>query len=256
MSRLKPEGAGAVMADRARGEVEGDTPEEALWRKLNFFPTPPWAARAGGELIRRLDPHGGSCWEPACGQGHMALGLFSIFKDGVLCTDIHDFGAGPTCDFLGQEADDWGHVDWVVTNPPFETAAQFVQLGLQRARRGVAMLCRSAWLDSHGRYPLFYGPEPLSVHAPFFERVTMTLGGRPTKKGGGTATAYSWFVWVKPETDLPIVAAVDRLRAEFGDSNITLPIGVGTKARLSRADDLQRLKRGLALAPLFDGGAE
>ena len=36
---------------------------------LEFFPTPPWAARAGGELIRQLDPEAVNCWEPACGAG-------------------------------------------------------------------------------------------------------------------------------------------------------------------------------------------
>ena len=62
---MKPSGHTSVMSSRA-----ATAPGE-----LDYFPTPPWAARAGGELIKQIDPAAGSCWEPACGEGHMAFGL-------------------------------------------------------------------------------------------------------------------------------------------------------------------------------------
>ena len=43
------------MEGRAGSVVEGDDAHTALMRELNYFPTPPWAARAGGELVRSLD---------------------------------------------------------------------------------------------------------------------------------------------------------------------------------------------------------
>ena len=73
---MKPSDARNVMASRA--EPPG---------ALDFFPTPPWAARAGGELIQRLDPGAWNCWEPACGQGHMAHGLLDYFEAGVFSSD-------------------------------------------------------------------------------------------------------------------------------------------------------------------------
>jgi hypothetical protein len=43
---VKPAGSSAVMASRARGLVAADSAQAALWRALEFFPTPPWAGRA------------------------------------------------------------------------------------------------------------------------------------------------------------------------------------------------------------------
>lgn len=39
---------------------------------LDFFPTPPWATRAGVEIIRAIDPEARDVCDPACGEGHMA----------------------------------------------------------------------------------------------------------------------------------------------------------------------------------------
>jgi hypothetical protein len=198
MGGIRPEGAGAVMAGHAPAQVEADDAQTALYRKLEFFPTPPWAARAGGELIKRLDPLAQTCWEPACGQGHMAHGLADYFPGRVASSDVHDHGVGTVIDFLDPAArfPGAGDPDWIVTNPPFGAAPDFVRLGLARAGRGVAILARGSFLESARRYPLFFGPTPLSAYAPFFERVPMQLG--VWDPNGSTATAYAWFVWLKP----------------------------------------------------------
>jgi hypothetical protein len=260
---MKPQGAGAVMADHAPATVAADDAATALYRKLEYFPTPPWAARAGGELIRQLDPGDWVCWEPACGQGHMAHGLADYFTQ-VHATDIHDFSADgplagpggdawqrqPPLDFLSPEADRIDGADWIVTNPPFKPAAEFVRLGLKRARRGVAIFARSGWLETLGRYELFFGSQtPLSVEAPFFERVPLALGG--WDPDGSTATPYSWFLFMKDHVAPPAVLA---LRQAVGPAAIILPIAPGTEARLTRPDDARRFGRAKAM-PLFDGGA-
>lgn len=238
----------SVMASKAPALVEADDDRAALFRRLNYFPTPLWAARAGGELIARLDPGPWSAWEPACGEGHCAYALADYFA-AVLATDIHPHGwAGQeeVVDFLGDDAD-LHEVDWIVTNPPFEAAAEFVRLGLQRARRGVAMLCRLNWIESAGRYPLFFGETPLTVFAPFAERVPMVLGH--WDPGAGSATGYAWFVWMHP---VALVAAAQRVRAISAATPIILPIPPGTRARLTRPDDA-RLFGVKAAAPLFEG---
>lgn len=236
---MKPAGSSSVMADRARGEVASDDPQTALYRKLEFFPTPPWAARAGGELIGRLDPGRWSCWEPAAGQGHMAHGLTDYFQP-VWTTDIHDHGLGPdrVADFLDAETTDLvPAADWIITNPPFGTAAEFVRLGLQRARRGVAILARLSFFESARRFPLFFSETPLTALAPFFERVPMQLGS--WDPAASTATAYAWFVWVvgpcRGQWRLPVVH----------------PIPPGTRDRLTRPGDA-RLFGVQGGTPLFD----
>jgi hypothetical protein len=250
---MKPAGATSVMADRARGEVEADSDQVALWRMLEYFPTPPWAARAGGELIARLDPGCWTCWEPACGQGHMAHGLAAYFAQ-VHPTDIHDHGwegQRAVCDFTSWAYADTVVSDWIVTNPPFGVAAEFVRLGMQRARRGVAILARTTWLESVDRYSLFFGPDAhLTVFAPFFERVPMTLGRWDPK--ASSATAYAWFIFMQPGALADASRTTGRL---FGPDPMVWGIPPGTKARLTNPDDA-RLFGVKGATPLFDGGVE
>jgi len=203
---------------------------------LDYFPTPPWAARAGGELIKRLDPAARTCWEPACGEGHMAWGLKDYF-DVVGCSDIHAYGAGAVFDFLADDppaelaTPRW---DWIVTNPPFVAGEAFVRAGLKRARRGVAMLLRSVFLEGAGRYPIFTDEAfGFAVHAQFAERVPMVKGRWDPQ--ASSATAYSWFVWFKPE-----LRGDFWIRTHLHGCHFGTIIPPGTRQRLLRTQDLAR----------------
>lgn len=189
---------------------------------LDFFPTPPWATRA---LFRHvvLDLHG-SCWEPAAGAGHMAEVLREVC-DPVFASDIHDYGRGYAVgSFAGPE--DPPAVcpfvpDWIVTNPPFNGAAEFALRGIATARRGVALLVRSNWAEGVERYNTLFRPAPPSIVAQFVERVPMVKGRWDPK--ASTATSYAWFVW-------------DRVRA--GTRFMWIP--PGCRQRLERAGDRER----------------
>lgn len=218
----------AVMARRAAADIEADSELQALYRKLDFFPTPPWATRAGAELIRRQDPAAEVVWECACGEGHMAVPLGEYFD--VIASDVHPHGFGDVIDFLAPDAD--MACDWIVTNPPFRVAGDFLRHGLVRARRGVALLLRLPFLEGAERYHLLHGEQPLTFCAPFSERVPMALGRWDPELS--SATAYAWFVWDKQGQPMPIQ-----------------PIGPGTRARLSRQDDAARFAMKAAM-PLFD----
>lgn len=234
---VKPGGGLSVMQDRRTRAPDA----------LDYFPTPPWAARAGGELIRRLDPAARRCWEPACGEGHMAAGLADYF-DELVATDVFDYGFGGVLDFLGEEAsaERWRGFDWIVTNPPFVAGADFVRLALQRARRGVGILARAAFLESAERFPLFaqahVSTDPtaaaaFALYAPFAERVPMVKGR--WDPDAASATAYAWFFWLKRPfraAALPIGVAA----AQDAGASLVQVIPPGTKARLSRSSDLAR----------------
>lgn len=228
--KASPIGLPFGMESTAGQVVDGDDPHTALMRELNFFPTPPWAARAGGELIRALDPIAMNIWEPACGVGHMAGPLAETFD--VTASDVFDHGYGGVRDFLDGRPGDWTDIDWVVTNPPFSKAAEFVARGLEVARRGVAMLCRLVFVESVGRYPLM---RRMAVMAPFAERVPMQLGS--WNPDLSSATAYGWFVWMSDEAlrDCPIGDVIRAANAEGG--SLVRVIAPGTCARLTRADD-------------------
>lgn len=230
-----PQGFSAVMAHRVTSVDD-----------LDYFPTPPWAARAGGELIRAIDPQAVSCWEPACGGGHMAWGLMDYFPDGVSISDIHDHGgslsAGPFIgDFLDPTFGTRIHADWIVTNPPFVKGEAFIREAWRRAGRGVAMLLRLQFIESEARYRLFE-EIPLHALAPFAERVPMVKGRwDPT---ASSATAYAWFIFVKPLVGLG-----------YGQPPRVTIVPPGSKTRLSKREDRIRFC-GEADAPLFDGVTE
>lgn len=229
---IRPEGFSAVMAHRV------SAPDD-----LDYFPTPPWAARAGGELIRQIDPHARTCWEPACGGGHMVHGLRDYF-DFVAPSDIHDHGFADLMavgDFLGDDPFEGvlPAFDWIVTNPPFVRGEAFVRTAWARASRGVAMLLRLQFLEGAARYRLFQDV-PLTCVAPFAERVPMVKGRWDPE--ASSATAYAWFIWTKP----CVIDAQGLPRLRF--------IAPGTRARLSRTEDLTTFV-GLADAPLLDSQA-
>jgi len=193
--------------------------------EADFYPTPPWAARAGGELIKRIDPRAVDAWECACGPGHMAYGLEPYF-DVVWTSDRFDYGGNRLFDFVrGGEAP--FRCDWIVTNPPFNEALAFIERGLALADRGVALLMRAAALESRERYDAMFGERGLAVFAPFCERAPMHKDR--WEPDGSTAAFYAWFVWLQPG-----VGEANAVRP------VVMPIPPGTRRRLTRAGDRSR----------------
>jgi len=159
------------------------------------FPTPPWATRALIEHVigDKAALTSMSCLEPACGAGHMAKVLKEYFRE-VRCSDAFHYGYAPVRDFLSSPYEA-NSVDWMITNPPFRLAEEFVSRAMHVARIGVAILARTVFLESVGRYEAIYEKNPPSKFAQFVERVPMIKGRLDIK--ATTATGYAWFVWDK-----------------------------------------------------------
>jgi hypothetical protein len=174
----------AVMAQRTEAKDSADD-----------FPTPPWATRALLEHVLQDNDAIPTfrCLEPACGAGHMAKVLKSYFGE-VISSDAYDYGYGAVQDFLSARYKE-EEFDWVITNPPFKLAEQFVLRALKIARVGVAVLARTVFLESVGRYDSIYSNCPPTKFAQFVERVPMVKGRLDMK--ATTATGYAWFVWEK-----------------------------------------------------------
>lgn len=168
---------------------------------LDDFPTPPWATRGLLEYIIETDGMFSelSALEPACGRGHMAQVLREYFSE-VHASDVHDYGYGQQADFLSGLYPTEGY-DWVITNPPFRLAEDFIHRALPIARRGVAVLVRTVFIESVGRYKRLFDQLPPTIVAQFAERVPM-VKGRVDKKAS-TATGYAWIVWEKGKADGP-----------------------------------------------------
>jgi hypothetical protein len=177
------------------------------------FPTPPWATRAlikhvigDAQKLRQQ-----SCLEPACGAGHMARVLRETFRE-VHCSDAYSYGYGARHDFLTHPFAT-GSVDWVITNPPFRLAEQFVLKALTVARGGVAILARTVFLESVGRYGRIFSECPPTKFAQFTERVPMFRGRLDAT--GSTATGYAWFVWERNATDAARLMWIPPCRREL-----------------------------------------
>lgn len=204
----------AVMAQRAE-------PHDSL----DFFPTPLWATRALCDLVLRQDLQAAmrpeddgrlgmagraplTAWEPACGAGHMAEPLAEFFKT-VYASDVHDYGYRGTVP-ASRDGADWAGVhdflqpyvpqaligipiDWIIGNPPFRLALEFIRRAIGMASAGVAMLVRLAFLESETRYSALFRDCPPDEIAQFVERVPMVKGR--LSKEATTATAYAWLIW-------------------------------------------------------------
>jgi hypothetical protein len=183
---------------------------------LDDFPTPPFATRALMEhviipqlgITARLKLKGSAVWEPAANRGHMSAPLSEYFGR-VVKSDIHDYGVGfPQCDFLipgiEPKSIQFGGAHWIITNPPFRLAEQFIERARQiKGWQGTAMIVRTSFLEGVGRYERLYALNPPTIVAQFTERVPM-VKGRLTATGS-TATSYCWLVWMANRDPRPMV---------------------------------------------------
>jgi len=158
---------------------------------FDFFPTPAWATRALYTHVVGLA--GMVILEPACGDGAMVKPLEEVALN-VFASDVFDYGAGYHVDDFLIPGGAPG-CDWVVTNPPFALAEQFIERGLELAEFGVAVLVRSVFVESVGRYERLFRDRPPAVVAQFVERVPMVKGRLDRK--ASTATSYAWLVWTR-----------------------------------------------------------
>jgi len=183
---------------------------------LDDFPTPPWATRALLEHViakdcGRLE----SCLEPACGAGHMSKVLKQYFKF-VYSSDIGDYGYGEKINFLSDRYSKT-KVDWVITNPPFRHAEEFVLRSLDIAQIGVAILARTVFLESIGRYERLFRDFPPTIFAQFVERVPMVKGR--LDRTATTATGYCWLIWEKESTSQTRVVWIPPSRRSLEQAN-------------------------------------
>ena len=164
---------------------------------LDNFPTPPWATRAFVENIicKKHETQKQSCLEPACGQGYMSNALKEYFSF-VESYDVMDYGYSDMkiSDFLTNDFPD-GSYDWVITNPPFKKAEEFIHESLRVSSIGVAMLVRTVFIESVGRYERLFSKFPPTSFVQYVERVAMVKGR--LDRTASTATGYGWVLWDK-----------------------------------------------------------
>jgi len=229
--------SGAVMAQRHE-------PHDSL----DFFPTPPWATRALVEHVLcghgwRADRLSGmSAWDPCCGSGHMIRPLAEYFAH-VHASDIHDYGIGARrADFLMPGGEPRGGADFLIFNPPFRLALDFILQARGIARAAVCALVRTSFSEGQERHADLFSRHVPLFEAQFVERVTMVKGrcvdpALPYWNGEkkawakiSSATAYMWLVF--PGRD-----GRDFARARTGCEKLWIPPCRKTLERAGDYDD-------------------
>ena len=205
---------------------------------LDYFPTPPWTTRAVCEFLishgEPLEIQRG--WDPCCGELHMVLPMREFFAQ-VHATDVFRYNQDHGIyDFLDDHAPLPVHAgDWIFLNPPCNVGTRFIERAQRLARRGVAVIARTAFDEGGDRYDRLFAPDRAPTwQIAFSERIVM-LKGRLIKSGApdpfnpdehgqprraSSATAYSAFIWQPGQHDT---------RKRW--------IGPGTRTRLERDAD-------------------
>lgn len=116
-------------------------------------------------------------------------------------------------------------VDWIISNPPFMAAEDFIRIACDIAQIGVAMLLRTSFVEGQTRYQQLFSKNPPSAILQFVERVAMFEGrvieaGKPDPfnidertgepRIASSATSYCWLVWMEGHGSAP-----DGPRTEF-----------------------------------------
>ena len=149
--------------------------------KADFYPTPPDVTVA--LLKTGLVPKVADIWECACGDGRL---LNVLTKRGYTAvgSDIQD-----GFDFLQQREMFFG-TDWIITNPPFSLAEEFIE---HAADLGVpfAFLLKANFWNAARRFPLFVDYPPSYV-LPLTWRPDFLFGAG----GGAPLMDCAWNVWL------------------------------------------------------------
>lgn len=172
----------------------------------DYYPTPPEVTQA---LLNFLDlPKGTSIWEPACGEGHMV----DVMQNNGLQVVGTDLWMG--VDFLNAELPE--EVSWIITNPPFSQAEQFIRKCAQHGRP-FALLLKSQYWHAAKRVSLFFDITPAFV---------LPLTWRPDflfkKRGAGSPLMdVAWCVWLPGDNKTEYIPlrrpTAQNRRAEEGD---------------------------------------
>ena len=161
----------------------------------DFYPTPTECTIA---LLRTgLIPYGAKVWEPACGEGHIVM---VMEKHGRPChgTDIQTGTDFLTAEFpLGA--------DWIVTNPPFSLADQFIEKAASFCVP-FALLLKAHYWNSKKRKCLFDNFTPNYI---------FPLTWRPDFTGkGGAMIDMCWNVWLGTQDHRCIYIPLEKPKEE------------------------------------------
>lgn len=155
--------------------------------KTDFYATPPEVTAALLDFLEDqylLKPHA-TIWEPACGRGDMADVMYDRGYHMVVSDLYPQIQGMDSTDFLKSHAT----CDWIITNPPFSKATEFITHALELGKP-CAFLLKSQFWHAKSRLNLFR-ENPPSYVLPLTWRPDFLFGS----KSGSPTMECLWTVW-------------------------------------------------------------
>jgi len=183
---------------------------EGKRKKSDFYETPYSITRQFLEL--EPPPLEWKILEPAAGSGAMT----KVIKEFSSNVTEYKFEQGK--DFLIENE----KFDFIITNPPFSLAYEFIQKAKQVANHKFALLLPLSYLHGKTRFDNVWSDKkfPLS-HIYVFVRYPML--GNKLREDGKYKTGmmvYAWYVWDKSTTNKePIIKWIDNHKYVIGARN-------------------------------------
>ena len=163
----------------------------------DFYATDPQSVK---DLLDNFNIEGNSFYEPCVGQGHIAKVLAEYFPNAkIIGSDLVDRGYPDTIigDFINSNIE-VEKVDWVITNPPYSLAKEFIDKSLTLSNKGVAMFLKIQFLEGQARKDWFK-KTPLKYIYVFSKRQDPWRDGESTNpktgKKWGSTMCFAWFIW-------------------------------------------------------------
>ncbi len=176
-----------------------ETPPEAVHALLEVEELPHWI------------------YEPAAGRG----AIVNVLRDAghaVVTSDLVDYGVpGQTSgqDFLLRQ--EMPHpCECILTNPPFNRAADFVRIGLKLCPK-VILLLRLVFLESVGRSDILDDGHLARVHV-FANRLPNLHRDGWTGPKATSTIAYAWMIWDRNHKGS---TTIDRIMWRKSDDHLT-----------------------------------
>jgi hypothetical protein len=165
-------------------------------RERDFYPTPyevPWALVKAQRFGRTIHE---------CASGDDAIVKF-LEKVGynVIATDIHPLGRGEKMDFFDIKKP---LADCIITNPPFDIAADFIEHAWQVLKvRKMALVLKATYWHAKTRRGLYERCKPAAIH-PLTWRPDFLNKGAPTMD-------VMWCYWDRAYTGVdPVYQPLDK----------------------------------------------
>ena len=167
-------------------------------KKSDFYETP--YSMTEHLLRREVFYSGKSVCEPACGDGAITKVLKECFDGDIIAYDAD-------VDFLTETQ----QYNYIITNPPFSLALEFIKKAKQVATDKFALLLPLSYLHGKRRHDEVYNDRDYGLkHVYVFTRYPLL--GEPLREDGKYKTGmmvYAWYVFENGYGDDPMIKWID-----------------------------------------------